>query len=212
MSICGLGAREFQLWLLPGKVVEAADLFSMPVLCEKTIERVARRWPSAWRVVVAADEICRAGRIEHDWRSREVRRIAGKGVPIGYVEQKPWSVYFRLASADTGLWDELRQWAAAGVAACSSGALLAPDEEVVALHLPGAKPALEPQVEGSRSDRQKQREATKQRRAAAAQKLQQLRVWKQARADTGGSGEGSPDKVTGARRSVTVGTTSRASA
>ena len=35
-----------------------------------------------------------------------------------------------------------------GVAACSSGALLAPDEEVVALHLPGAKPALEPQVEG----------------------------------------------------------------
>ena len=32
---------------------------------------------------------------------------------------------------------------------------------------------------------------------AAAQELQQLRAWKQARADTGGSGEGSPSKVTG---------------
>ena len=68
---------------------------------------------------------------------------------------------------------------------------------MAALHLPGGQPALEPQVEGPRSDRRKQREATKQRRAAAAQELQQLRAWKQARADTGGSGEGSPGKATG---------------
>ena len=68
---------------------------------------------------------------------------------------------------------------------------------MAALHLPGGQLALEPQVEGPRSDRRKQREATKQQRAAAAQELQQLRAWKQARADTGGSGVGSPGKATG---------------
>ena len=179
-----------------------SHLSSMAALAlyEKAIERWTRLWPSAWHLVVAADDKCRAEHIERIRRSCERKRLSGKDVLTDYSEQKPWSACFRLAAADTAFWDEqVRHPAAAWVAAGSRGA---PYEKVAALHLPGGQPALEPQVEGSRADRRRQREVTKHRRVAAAQELQQLRAWKQARADTGGSSEGSPNKVAGRGNSL----------
>ena len=111
-------------------------------------------------------------------------------VPTDCSEQEPWSTYFRLAAADTAFGDGTGSPSSGGVGGGGlRGASLAPDENVAASHLPGGQPALEPQVERSRAVRRKQREATKQRRAAAVQELQQLRAWKQAT-------EGSPSKVT----------------
>ena len=113
-----------------------------------------------------------------------------------FSEQETWSTSFELAAADTGFRDEAGSSSSAGVGGGGlQGASSAPDEQAAALQLLGGQPALEPQVEGTRADRRKQREVTKQRRAAAVQELQQLRAWKQARAHTGGSVEGSSGKV-----------------
>ena len=203
------GPENFQQWLSSWRVFEAAaimlDICSMAALAlyEKAIEKLTRLWPSAWHLVVVADDKCRAEHIERIRRSCERKRLSGKDVLTDYSVQKPWSACFRLAAADTAFWDEqVRHPAAAWVAAGSRGAPLAPDEKVAALHLPGGQPALEPLMEGYRADRRKQREVTKHRRVAAAQELQQLRAWKQARADMGGSGEGSPNKDAGRGNSL----------
>ena len=117
-------------------------------------------------------------------------------VTTDYSEQEPWFTCFKLAAADTVFGDEAGLSPSAGVGGGGlRGASSAPDEQAAALQLLGGQPAPEPQVEGSRADRRKQREATKQRRAAMAQELQQLRAWKQARAHPGGSVEGSSGKV-----------------
>ena len=106
------------------------------------------------------------------------------------------SAYFRLAAEDIAFGDGTGSPSIGGVGGSGlRGASLAPDENVAASHLLGGQSALEPQVEGTRADRRKQREVTKQRRAAAVQERQQLRTWKQARAHTGGSVEGSSGKV-----------------
>ena len=108
-----------------------------------------------------------------------------------------WSTCFELAAADTEFRDEAGSLSSADVGGGGlRSASSAPDEQAAALQLLGSQPALEPQLGGSRAIRRKQREVTKQWRAAAAQEPQQLRAWKQARADTGGSVEGSSGKVT----------------
>ena len=106
------GPENFQQWLSSWRVFEAAaimlDLSSMAALAlyEKAIQRLTRLWPSAWHLVVAADDKCRAEHIERIRRSCEVKRLAGKDVPTDNSEQKPWSACFRLAAADTAFWDE----------------------------------------------------------------------------------------------------------
>ena len=128
-------------------------------------------------------------------------------VPTDYSEQEPWSTYFRLAAANIAFGDGTGPPSSGGVGGGGLwGASLAPDENVAASHPPGGQPALEPQEERSRTDRRKQREATKHRRAAAVQELQQLRAWKQARVHTGGSAVSSPSKS-----QARVSTTRRAS-
>ena len=162
--------ENFQQWLSSWRVFEAAaimlDLISMAALAlyEKAIERLTRLWPSAWHLVVAADDKCRAEHIERIRRSCEVKRSAGKDVPADYSEKN------RALHASGSPLRTPRSGtpAAAWVAAGSRGAPLAPDERVAALHLPSGQPALEPQVDRPRSDRRQQREATKQRRAAVA--------------------------------------------
>ena len=225
-----ISSRDFQgprtpAVLLPWKVFEAVDLFSMavPVLYEKKIESVASRWPSAWQLVVAADEMRRAGHIERGWRSQGVRRIAGKDVPLDYFEQKPWSGYFRLSSEDTAFWDVLHSGRRRGW-------------------------RLAFQVHGWRRTRKWSRcfyralrrrssfglgrtdeSSARRPSSGSGAGLQQLQVWKPARTDTGGSGKSSPGKSRArattsrrasrtwtrrhatARRSATIGTTSRAS-
>ena len=95
-----------------------------------------------------------------------------------YSEQEPWSTRFELAAADTEFRDEAGSSSSAGVGGGGlRGASSAPDEQAAALQLLGGQPALEPQAEGTRAIRRKQREVTKQRRAAAVQELQQLRAW-----------------------------------
>ena len=175
------------------------DLSSMATLAlyEKAIVRLTRLWPSAWHLVAAADDKCGAEPIKRIRRSCEVKRVSGKDVPNVYSVQEPWSIYFRLAAADTAFGDGTGPPSSGGVGDGGlRGASLAPDENVPAPHLPGGPPALEPQLERSRTDRRKQHEVTEQRRAAAVQGLQQLRAWRQARIHTGGSAGSSPGKVT----------------
>ena len=125
-------------------------------------------------------------------------------MPTGYSEQER-GLHLWLAAADTAIGDRTSSPSSGGVVATVSGRLLGTDENVAVSHLPGGQPALEPQVERSRAVRRKQREATKQQRGVAVQELQQLRAWKQARAHTGGSGEGSPNKVAGRGNSTKKG-------
>ena len=80
------------------------------------------------------------------------------------------------------------------------GRVVGAGQEVAALRLLGGQ-RVEPRV-GSRPDRRAQREAIKQRRAAAAQELQQWRAWKQARAVTDGSEEALPARSR-ARETIT---------
>ena len=117
-------------------------------------------------------------------------------VTTDYSEQEPWFTCFKLAAAVTMFQDEAGSSPSAGVGGGGlPGASSAPDEQAAASHLLGGQPALEPQVERSREVRRKQREATKQRRAAAVQELQQSRAWKQAGAHPGGSVEGSSSRT-----------------
>ena len=162
---------------------------AMLALFEKAIERLTRLRPTAWHLVAAADDKCRAKPIKRIKRSREVDRVSGKDVPDVYSEQEPLSIYFKLVATfgdvtgssssggvgDGGLW----------------GAYLAPDENMPALHLPSGQLALEPQLEWSRTNRRKQHEATEQRRAAKVQELQQMRAWRQARVHTRRDGKSS---------------------
>ena len=60
------------------------DLSSMAALAlyEKAVERLTRLRPSAWHLVVAADDKCRAEHIERIRRSCEVKRLAGPGLSV----------------------------------------------------------------------------------------------------------------------------------
>ena len=225
------GLKNLQQWLSSWWVFEVAaimlNLSSMAMLAlyEKAIERLTRLWPSAWHLVAAADDKCRAEPIKRIKRSREVDRVSRKDVPDVYSEQEPWSIYFRL---DAAFGDGTGSSSSGGVGDGGlRGASLAPDENMPALHLPSGQLALEPQLEWSRTNRRKQHEATEQRRAAKVQELQQMRAWRQARVHTRGSAKNSPDKVTSmamtarrasrtctrrsetARSSTTAGTTCR---
>ena len=120
-----------------------------------------------------------------------MKRSADKDVPTDYSEQKPWSACFGLAAADTAFWDEqVRHRAAAWVAAGSGAHRWRRTRKWPRCICRAVSRRSSLRWRGlGRTD--------KQRWAAAAQELHQLRAWKQARTDTGGSGEGSPGKATG---------------
>ena len=67
----------------------------------KAVQRLTGLWPSAWHIIVATDDMCRAEQIERIRRGLEEKRWASTEVSTDYSEQKPWSACFRIAAFDT---------------------------------------------------------------------------------------------------------------
>ncbi|CAK0899124.1 unnamed protein product [Prorocentrum cordatum] len=143
------GPENFQQWQASWRVFVVAaimlDFASQAALaqCEKNIEQLTRLWPSAWHLIVAADDECRADHLERTRGVLKRLRAQNEPAPADCSEQRPWPPCFRTVAVDAAFWDkQVRHPAAAWVAAGSRGVPLAPAEQVVQDHIPGGVAAI----------------------------------------------------------------------
>eukprot|EP00972_Heterocapsa_arctica_P010016 1471579-Heterocapsa_arctica.AAC.1 len=70
------------------------------------IEKLTRLWPSAWHLIVIADDKCRAEHLERLRRRTASSVAAGHPRPADWDPEQPWTAALRLAAEDTVFWDE----------------------------------------------------------------------------------------------------------
>ena len=92
---------------------------------EKNIEKLTRLWPTAWHLIVLADDKCRAEHLERVRRRATQDLLRGLPAHLDWNAERPWSCCFRLAALDTAFWDaQVRHPAAAWMASggrCPTG-------------------------------------------------------------------------------------------
>lgn len=149
---------------------------------ERCIERLTRQWPTAWHLIVLADDKCRAEHLERLRRRTAAAVAEGGPRPSDWDPERPWTTVFRLASEDSHYWDEqVRHPAAPWVASGARGPLQAPEEEIASRSLPGGVQAIRPETEHVKrppagpadaprpTKKQRQRERKVRKAAEAAQ-------------------------------------------
>jgi hypothetical protein len=149
-------------WLASWRVFAVAcimlELISEAALqsYERMIEKLTRLWPSAWHLVVIADDKCRAEHLERLRRRTAANVAAGHPRPPDWDPEQPWTAVLRLAAEDTVFWDEqVRQPAAAWVASGSRGLASSPEEDMARARLPGGLAAIRGPVEGDGAGRKR---------------------------------------------------------
>ena len=95
------GPGNFQQWLASWRVFRVASLMlgilSLAVLegYERRVEKLVRMYPTAWRLIVAADEKARSKKLIKIKQKVLVDASNGKRPPDGWEPKSPWTACFR---------------------------------------------------------------------------------------------------------------------
>ncbi|CAJ1440971.1 unnamed protein product [Effrenium voratum] len=186
------GPGNFQQWLASWRVFRVASLMlgilSLAVLegYERHVEKLVRMYPTAWHLIVAADEKARSEKLIKIKQKVLVDASNGKRPPDGWEPKSPWTACFRLLLEDEGFWaHHVRHPATAWMAAGGRGVAKTPVEEFTQMHAPGGEGSWEmPTVVND----PKKRQANRDRRAAKKKRLGEER-------DEGNRGKGNAGKA-----------------
>ena len=186
------GPGNFQQWLASWRVFRVASLMlgilSLAVLegYERHVKKLVRMYPTAWHLIVAADEKARSEKLIKIKQKVLVDASNGKRPPDGWEPKSPWTACFRLLLEDEGFWaHHVRHPATAWMAAGGRGVAKTPVEEFTQMHAPGGEGSWEmPTVVND----PKKRQANRDRRAAKKKRLGEER-------DEGNRGKGNAGKA-----------------
>jgi len=149
------GPENFRQWDAAWRVfavacvmIDVASLASLN-LYHAAVEKLASLWPSAWHLIVTAEDKMRAEQFDRIARRIAASVAAGSAAPADWSEAAPWSAVFRHAAEDVKFWDDnVRHPAAAWMAAGGRGAPIAPDEKLAEVLKPGGAASVVAPVEG----------------------------------------------------------------
>ena len=139
--------RVYRTTLLMLDVVTMATLVSY----EAHIEKLARLYPGAWHLIVAADDLGRAEHLNRLKVTTAMEIADGGRPPTRWDENSPWEALFRLLLKDHQFWSEqvhvpANAWLSHG----ARGVPTTPAEALADLAIQGGADILKPEVEGSR--------------------------------------------------------------
>ena len=180
------GPASWSQWLAAWRVFQTAAIMLdiLPLaslqLYERHVERLVKLYPTAWHLIVLADEKARGEK----WARVRLRIsadiAAGRAAPELWDAKRPWIAALHQLVGDTAFWeDQVRSPANAWVAAGGRGAPRAPEEVFTAS-----------QASGESQDPTVPKKTTKEKRAAKKRKIQaEKEELKNLRAITGGKGK-----------------------
>ena len=187
------GPSSWSQWLAAWRVFQTAaimlDILPLATLqlYERHVERLVKLYPTAWHLIVMADEKARGEKWARVRLKISADLASGKGAPELWDPRKPWIAALHKLVNDTGFWeDQVRSPANAWVAAGGRGAPKNP-EEAFSSSLGTA--STDPPEAGSPSKR-----TTKEKRLAKKRKIQaekeELKAFRSASGHPKGKGDG----------------------
>ena len=179
------GPANWTQWVASWRVFQTAAIMLdvLPLaslqLYERHIEKLTRLYPSAWHLIVLADEKARGEK----WSRIRIKVVsdvaAGRAPPDRWDPLKPWIACLHLLVGDHSFWeDQVRSPANAWIASGGRGALKTPAETFAQDNLAGGVSAIEPIVDtispGKKTNKER-RQAKKRKWQAEKEELKNLR-------------------------------------
>ncbi|CAE7832753.1 RE2 [Symbiodinium sp. CCMP2592] len=175
------GPASWSQWLAAWRVFQTAAIMLdiLPLaslqLYVRHIEKLVKLYPSAWHLVVLADEKARGEKWARLRLKISADLAAGKGPPELWDPHRPWVSALHLLVNDTAFWeDQVRSPANAWVASGGRGAPRTPEETYSASQASGSD--LDPSTAIRKRTSKEKRQAKKQRVQAEKEELKVLRA------------------------------------
>jgi hypothetical protein len=159
-------------------------------LYERHVEKLVKLYPTAWHLVVLADEKARGEKWARMRLKISADLSAGRAPPERWDPSRPWVASLHLLVGDASFWDEqVRAPANAWVAMGGRGAPRNPEEKfATSLSLNAAGDGGDPHSTTPRRSTKERRTAKKQKIQADREELKRLRASSAATGSKGGPG------------------------
>ena len=161
---------SFKVFRTAMLMLEAASLSTL-MAYEAHIEKFTKWYPTAWHLVVSAEDRARSDHIARIKLNVEMDIAAAKSAPRGWNSLKPWDGCFKLLTEDANYWNiQVQSPAVSWLVHGSRGVPLTPAELVAVEPIKGGVKTITPEVEDKAINLSPKKQVNKERRDAKKRK------------------------------------------